>query len=121
MKWFDPRIIIELNETEKYALLFRDQRDRIWFPDPYLISSTDINVPKLSLDPLYLRIYKSGMVEFSVREEIKAVCPMNFFDYPVSKCVKKSSSKVNACINIFRQTFKDVTLNLNLGPHLWRN
>ena len=89
MKWLDPRIIVELNETEDYALLYRDQRDKIWFPDPFLIRSTDINVPRLSLDPLLLRVYKSGMVEFSVREEIKAVCPMNFFDYPVSRCVNK--------------------------------
>ena len=90
MLWIDPRIIVELNETAKedHALLYRDQRDKIWFPDPYLISSIDVNVPRLSLDPVALRIYKNGMVEFNIREEIQAVCPMNFINYPVSRAAQ---------------------------------
>ena len=86
MLWFDPRIIVELDEIaeEEHILLYRDQRDKIWFPDPYLISSIDVNVPRLLLDPHALVIYKNGTVEFHIREEIQAVCPMNFINYPVS-------------------------------------
>ena len=102
MKWFDHRIIVKVNETEKYALLSRDQRDKIWFPDPFLIGATDINVPRLSLDPLLLRVYKTRMLEFSILEEIQVVCPMNFLQYPVSRRAKKSSRsiKFNAAIII---------------------
>ena len=91
MDWYDPRIIVELNDTEKedHALLYRDQRDKIWFPDPYLISSIHVNVPRLLLDPHALRIYKNGMVEFNIREEIQAVCPMTFINYPVSRAVEQ--------------------------------
>ena len=87
MTWFDPRIVVELNETEVYAHLYRDQRDKFWFPDIFLLNSIDVNIPRLTLDPVFFRVDKNGMVEFSIREEMKAVCPMNFLHYPVRfKC-----------------------------------
>ena len=88
MTWFDPRIVVELNETEEqYAHLYRDQRDKFWFPDIFLLNSIDVNIPRLTLDPVFFRVDKNGMVEFSIREEMKAVCPMNFLHYPVRfKC-----------------------------------
>ena len=85
MVWFDPRIIVDLNDTRKFVHLYRDQRDIFWFPDLYILNSIDIGVPKLTLDPILLRVYKDGKVESSIRKEIQSVCPMDFINYPVRK------------------------------------
>ena len=83
MVWFDPRIIVDLNDTRQFVHLYRDQRDNFWFPDLYILNSIDIGVPKLTLDPILLRVYKDGRVESSIRKEIQSVCPMDFINYPV--------------------------------------
>ena len=85
MAWMDPRIVVDLNGTEEeYAYLYRDQRDRFWFPDLLITNSIDINVPKLTLEPILLRVYENGRVESSIRKEVQSICPMNFINYPVS-------------------------------------
>ena len=89
MSWYDPRIIVQLNETEEYAHLYTDLRQSLWCPDVFLLNSIDVSVSKLALDPVFFRIYRNGKVEFAIREIVQAVCPMNFVNYPVSMKGKK--------------------------------
>ena len=84
MSWPDPRIIVNLTEAEDYAHLYRDQRHKFWLPDLFLLNSVDVKVSKMILPPVEFKIFKNGMVEFAIREELQAVCPMNMINYPVS-------------------------------------
>ena len=100
MSWYDPRIIVQLNETEEYAYLYTDLRQSLWCPDVFLLNSIDVSVSKLALDPVFFRIYRNGKVEFAIREIVQAVCPMNFVNYPVSIDGQKDSltSKINVTV-----------------------
>ena len=74
MAWMDPRIVVDLNGTEEeYAHLYRDQRDRFWFPDLLITNSIDINVVKLTLEPILLRVYEDGMLNLQSEKKFK-VC-----------------------------------------------
>ena len=120
MVWFDPRIIVDLNDTRKFVHLYRDQRDNFWFPDLYILNSIDIGVPKLTLDPILLRVYKDGKVESSIRKEIQSVCPMDFINYPVRNTTSTysyyfdSKTKQNNC----RWMSSSANLGLNHGAQL---
>ena len=93
MIWFDSRIKVDIKDTEEYANLYRDQTEKFWFPDLYILNSKDVSVPKLTLDPTYLRIFRNGLVSYSISKEVQTVCPMNFINYPV-RC--KGIHTVNA-------------------------
>ena len=120
MVWFDPRIIVDLNDTRKFVHWYRDQRDIFWFPDLYILNSIDIGVPKLTLDPILLRVYKDGKVESSIRKEIQSVCPMDFINYPVRNTSSTysyyfdSKTKQNNC----RWMSSSANLGLNHGAQL---
>ena len=93
MDWSDLRIIV--NQTEDTVYLYRDQRHNFWLPDLFLINSVDVKVSKLILDPIVFKIFKDGSVEFSIREEVQAVCPMNMINYPVSASKRNTFTRQN--------------------------
>ena len=105
MLWLDSRIIVDIDQRKEYAQLSRDQKDNFWFPDLYILNSKDVNVPKLTLDPIYLRLFKNGIISYSISKEVNTVCPMNFINYPVS-CLPPLLTKI-VVVNFFSKNFKN--------------
>ena len=102
MVWFDSRIIVNhTKEAEDTIYLYRDQRHNFWLPDLFLINSIDVKVSKLILDPMVFKIFKNGSIEFAIREEVQAVCPMNMINYPVSMRKRNTLTNLTKLTNAF--------------------
>ena len=97
LKWYDPRISLDLPEGKDYLIVNRNPTLDIWFPDLYIDRAIQLRVPTYVIEPKYLKITNTSLLTYSARVNYEMKCAMLFYDYPVNFVLfKRFSSQVLA-------------------------
>ena len=88
MQWVDSRVSANLTSSNKDHIQIPGHiKDSIWFPDIFILNSRKVEVPTHTWEPKYTHVFQNGKILTSILTRAEIGCPMNFLDYPVSKCV----------------------------------
>ena len=117
MQWVDSRVSANLTNSSKDHIQIPGHiKDFIWFPDIYILNSRKVEVPTHTWEPKYTLVFQNGEILTSILTRAEIGCPMNFLDYPVSKCILIHRHNVpNAQFLKHRLTFKNVPWALKVG------
>ncbi|XP_061419094.1 glycine receptor subunit alpha-3-like isoform X1 [Lethenteron reissneri] len=81
-KWIDPRLTYS-HYPEPYLDLDQSNIQYIWRPDLFFDNEKSAYFHEVTTDNKMLRIFKNGLVLFTVRLTLTLSCPMNLRNFPM--------------------------------------
>nr|XP_046918958.1 gamma-aminobutyric acid receptor alpha-like [Dermatophagoides farinae] len=82
-KWQDERLRFTGNAD--FLSLNIKMLDKIWKPDTYFHTGKASHLHMITTPNKFLRIFKDGLVLYSMRLTIKSLCPMDLHSFPMDK------------------------------------
>ncbi|KAH9421727.1 Gamma-aminobutyric acid receptor subunit alpha-4, partial [Dermatophagoides pteronyssinus] len=82
-KWQDERLRFTGNVD--FLSLNIKMLDKIWKPDTYFHTGKASHLHMITTPNKFLRIFKDGLVLYSMRLTIKSLCPMDLHSFPMDK------------------------------------